>query len=83
MELGAIRREQAKWAEAGEAFARAAGHGEFGTDAAFEAAKCYYNAGKYAMAMAHIDAVLEARPDDPETRRWVQKIEDARFPRLR
>jgi len=83
MELGRIRQQQQKWLEAGDAFAQAAKHPKLGTEAAFEAAKCYHAAEKYSMAMEHIDAVIEVRPYDAEALEWMRKIEDARFPRLR
>jgi tetratricopeptide (TPR) repeat protein len=81
MELGKIRRDQGKWVEAAEAFAQASGHPSFGAEAALQAAQCYYNAGRYASAMQHIDAAVKVRRDDPEALEWLSKIEDARFPR--
>jgi len=81
MELGRIRSRQQRWLDAAEAFKRASGHPTLGAEAALEAAKCYYSAGKYAMAMEQIDAALAAAPQDPDVLQWAAKIEDARFPR--
>jgi tetratricopeptide (TPR) repeat protein len=79
MELGRIRRQQGKFEQAGAAFTGAANYADQRAEASLDAAQCYYQAGRYALAMQYIDMAASLRPGNEQVKQWRTKIEDARF----
>jgi|GEM_PF-3527891 len=81
MELGEVLLLQRRTADAADAFAQAAEFRPFESLAALKAARCYYLADRYALAMKYIDVVAARHGEEPEVRLWLKRIEDARFGR--
>jgi tetratricopeptide (TPR) repeat protein len=79
MLLGQVRLLQGRHIQAAEAFAQAADHVAFRAPASLDAARCYYFAHRYALAMKYIDLADRYSPTDPAVQDWKRKIEDARF----
>ena len=79
MERGRLAEARGQWPAAARAYAAAAGHPSHHAEGALQAAISYYRAGRYALAMEQIDAAAEVVPEDRRVRKWIGKIEDARF----
>ncbi|MCD4825702.1 MAG: tetratricopeptide repeat protein [Phycisphaerae bacterium] len=79
VQLGQLLKTRKDWAGAAKAFARAVDYPAMRQSAALEAAKCYYFAQKYALAMKNIDVAAKMNAPTDEIRAWKLKIEDARF----
>jgi predicted Zn-dependent protease len=79
MLLGDVLLLRKKPGEAAEAFAAASELPGHGAPGALKAARCYYLAENYALAMKYIDVAAARHGDNPEVARWVKMIEDARF----
>jgi len=79
MRLGALHEIRAKWMDAARVFAEAARSPALEASASLSAARCYYQAGRYAAAMKYVDIASSLRPSDGAVLEWRRKIEDARF----
>jgi tetratricopeptide (TPR) repeat protein len=78
LELGELSLRGDNLADAAKAFAEASAFRST-RGAALEAAKCYYQLGRFSLALEYADLAAAARPDDEETLEWRKKIEDAHF----
>ena len=81
MALGDVRVLRKCHEEAAEAFALAAGYQAMRPEAALRAARSYFFAKRFALAMKYIDIAWDYRPGHPEVAQWREWIEDARFVR--
>ena len=79
MLLGKVRVQQGRQIKAARAFEAATKYRLLRGEAAFRAARCYYFAGRHALAMKYIDLAAAVRPGDDLVLKWVKKVEDARF----
>jgi tetratricopeptide (TPR) repeat protein len=78
LRLGRARILQGRQVQAAEAFLAAAEDPALRAAATFQAAKCYYFAGRHDLASRHARRALALRPDDPQRAEWAAKIERAR-----
>ena len=79
MMLGQVRMLQRLWLEAAKAYEEAQEFTLLQGEALLQAAKCYYNAGRYSLAIGYIDLAGRELPGSVEVRDWRRKIEDAHF----
>jgi tetratricopeptide (TPR) repeat protein len=79
--LGQVRVLQKRNQEAAEIFDEAAHFSLVEGEALFQAAQCWHMLGRYATALARIDAAQRLLPDEPTLSDWKKRIEDAHFPR--
>ncbi|MFP4353566.1 MAG: tetratricopeptide repeat protein [Phycisphaerae bacterium] len=79
MEIGQLAWLDHRWIESAEAFAEASTYRPLRGQGAFEAARAYFRADQYALAMEQIDRAWQDLSDDPEVQRLRKQIEDARF----
>lgn len=79
-ELAGMLVEQKEYMQAGDTYVKAAdAQPTLKKNCLLEAAKCYWRAERYALAMKYIDITYEIQSDDEEVIAWRTKIENARF----
>ncbi|MCE5277060.1 MAG: tetratricopeptide repeat protein [Planctomycetaceae bacterium] len=79
MLMGQVRQRQERQQEAGEAYAEATHFAQLAGQASAAAARCFYDAGRYAQAMKYIDMAVALQPADEALKRLKSSIESARF----
>ena len=76
---GQIHRLRREYLPAAEAYAEAAEDPRLRPAASQEAAECYYRLEKHALAMKYVDIAASVDPGNPQVRRLLERVEDARF----
>ncbi|MCK5114226.1 MAG: tetratricopeptide repeat protein [Phycisphaerae bacterium] len=79
MRLGRAYELKKEWLRAAEHYGKAEAFRGLTDRAAFNAANCYYQAGKFAQGMKHIDIAVKLTPSANDVLELKKKIEDARF----